>query len=128
MSDPRRIAPLSGRPDDEDDLPEPPRLRALRRLVTALTVTLILGVTTIAGALVLRITRSPEPPQAEAFDPMAVTAPAVLLPGGERITATGGAGGVLILAVEGPGGERSLLLVDGASGRVLRRVPVLAAD
>lgn len=125
MSDPRRMAASpSGRPDDEDDLPEPPRLRALRRLVTVLTVTLILGMLTIAGALAVRITR-PEPAlQATAFDPASVTAPAIRLPPGTQIIATGAAGTALLLAVEGPEGARALLVVDAASGAILRRVPV----
>ena len=37
------------------DFPEPPRLRQLRRLVTALTATLILGVITIVVLLVIRL-------------------------------------------------------------------------
>ena len=58
----QRDAKLAGRlghgatgPLADEDFPEPPRLRRLRRLVTALTVTLIVGVITIVGLLVIRL-------------------------------------------------------------------------
>ena len=45
----------------DDDFPEPPRLRRLRRLVTALTATLIAGVITIVGLLVIRLSAAAPP-------------------------------------------------------------------
>jgi len=41
-----------------DELPEPPQLRFLRRLVTTLTLAMILGVLVVTGLLVTRLSRS----------------------------------------------------------------------
>jgi len=46
-------APL--RDDEVDGFPEPANLRFLRRMVTVLTVTMIVGIAVITGALVLGI-------------------------------------------------------------------------
>jgi hypothetical protein len=131
MSDPRpprSTRPAAGQPfadrsDDDDDLPEPPRIRALRRLVTALTVASIVGVLTIAGALVVRIigpfgnTALPPPPAR-------IAAERIALPAGERITATGGNGPTLILATEAPDGTERLRIFDAATGAFLHAVTV----
>ena len=45
----------SGRDDELDDLPELANLRFLRRMVTLLTATMIVGIAVVAGALVMRI-------------------------------------------------------------------------
>jgi len=44
-----------GRDEELDDIPEPANLRFLRRMVTLLTVTMIVGIAVVAGALVMRI-------------------------------------------------------------------------
>jgi hypothetical protein len=105
---------------DEDDAPEPPRLRALRRLVTLLTASLIVGVVATAGALVIRLAR-PEP---GAFDPRAVAAERVRLPAGEAITAVGAAGAALVVATRDAGGAERLRLYDAATGALLREIAV----
>jgi len=52
----RRIHQTAPRRDDElDEIPEPANLRFLRRMVTLLTVTMIVGIAVVAGALVMRI-------------------------------------------------------------------------
>lgn len=43
------------RDGDVDDIPEPANLRFLRRLVTLLMVTMIVGISVIAGSLALRL-------------------------------------------------------------------------
>ena len=44
-----------GRDEEPDAVPEPANLRFLRRMVTLLTVTMIVGIAVVAGALVMRI-------------------------------------------------------------------------
>lgn len=52
----RRIHQSAPARDDElDGIPEPANLRFLRRMVTLLTVTMIVGIAVVAGALVMRI-------------------------------------------------------------------------
>lgn len=52
----RRIHQSAPARDDElDAIPEPANLRFLRRMVTLLTVTMIVGIAVVAGALVMRI-------------------------------------------------------------------------
>jgi hypothetical protein len=120
MSDPARSAPFNGAPlqSPDDDLPEPPRLRTLRRLVTGLTMTLIAGVAMITGALVLRI--SGGTPASVPLDPARVTADAVVLPAGQRVTATGGSGTTVMLVTQGDDGIERLLLIDGETGAIRR--------
>ena len=48
-----RNAPV--RDDEPEEFPEPANLRFLRRMVTLLTVTMIVGIAVVAGALVMRI-------------------------------------------------------------------------
>jgi hypothetical protein len=81
---------------------EPPRLRLLRRLVTALTLTLILGVITIVGLLVIRL------------GPAATAIPvpeSVRLPPGERAGAvTLGRDWVAVVTTDAEGIERIRVL------------------
>ena len=107
------------RADDGEDLPEPPPLRRLRWLVTALTLVLIVGVVIIVGALVMRIT-GPAAVQA----PPRMEAERISVPAGERITATGAATGTLIVVTEDAGGQERLRVYDAASG-ALRHVTLI---
>jgi hypothetical protein len=106
------MAPFPSDRDREDDPPEPPRLRALRRMVAVLTATLILGVVTVAGALVIRIAGAPAPPP----DPAAVTAERVALPADEAIVAVGGGPGVVIVATRDAEGRERLRVFDAGDG------------
>lgn len=65
-------------PDSGADAEEPPRLRALRRLVTLLTLTLAVGIATITGLLAWRLTTLPSGEIAAPTD--------IPLPEGERLT------------------------------------------
>ena len=108
-------------PTDDDYLPEPRNLRALRRLVTLLTATIIVGLGVVAGAMVLRLVRDPAPAPIAALDLDAAAAERLSVPPGESITAAGAAPGALILVTrDGEGAER-LRLYDAATG-ALRRV------
>jgi hypothetical protein len=90
-----------GAPDIEDR-PEPPALRRLRRLVTALTITLILGVITIVGLLVIRLAGMTPPPELPAW---------VELPPGEEATAmTLGQGWIAVVTIDARGTERIRVL------------------
>ncbi len=95
----RDIPPVLG---EEEDFPEPPRLRALRRAVTGLMVVLALGVVVIAGTVAWRLgamrPASFEIPTAEALE----------LPAGAEILALGGDGPHILVAVREAGGERLL--------------------
>lgn len=82
---------------------------------------LILGVSTVAGAMVLRIARS-EP--SAGFDPRAVTAERIALPEGETAIAAGAAPGALILATRDAEGRERLRLFDAATGAPLREIAV----
>ncbi len=80
-------------------MPEPPRLRALRRLVTVLTATMILGLLTIVVLLVIKIAQ-PTPA------PLPLP-PEISLPDGEVATAiTQGRDWFAIVSVDRDGIER----------------------
>jgi hypothetical protein len=94
--------------DDKETLPEPANLRLLRRLVTALTVVMILASVTVAVALVQRL-RVP-----------AVAVPeALALPGGARpMAVTRGPGWWAVVTRDG-----RILIFDG-SGALADEVAV----
>ena len=90
-----------------EDFPEPRRLRQLRRLVTALTATLILGVITIVVLLVIRLS---------SLDPAPGLPPEIALPPGERAEAvTLGSGWIAVVTVDAAGQER-IRVLDRATG------------
>jgi Family of unknown function (DUF6476) len=86
----------------DDDFPEPPRLRRLRQLVTALIVTLIAGVIAIVALLALRLSSG--------NDPVALP-PEVRLPAGETAGAvTLGDGWLAVVTTDGTGQQRIRVL------------------
>lgn len=95
-------------PDAFDAAPEPRRLRQLRHLVTALTLTLIVGVITVVGLLVIRLNALTPPP---------VTLPETLrLPEGESARAvTLGSDWLAVVTVDAAGRER-IRVLDRATG------------
>jgi hypothetical protein len=86
-----------------DDGPEPPRLRQLRLLVTALTLTLILGVIAIVALLVIRL---------GALGGGRVVLPdEIRLPASEKARAvTLGTDWIAVVTVDGDGQERVRVL------------------
>jgi Family of unknown function (DUF6476) len=106
----------SGASDDE--FPEPPRLRQLRWLVNALTGTLIAGVITIVGLLVIRLSQLPEPPALPAE---------IALPAGETAAAvTIGTGWVAVVTRDAEGIER-IRVLDRATGAERASVEIVPA-
>lgn len=102
---------LFPRPDDpDDDLPEPPQVRRLRLLVTALTAVMIIGMVTVSATLVMRIggLRGEQAPAVPAADHLT-------LPEGAQIQAIGqGRAGILIVTREG--GQEMLRVFDPDTG------------
>lgn len=94
-----------------EDFPEPRRLRQLRRLVTVLTATLILGVITVVVLLVIRLSSLGPPSE------MAPEMPAeIALPAGERAEAvTMGRTWIAVVTVDDAGRER-IRVLDRATG------------
>lgn len=104
---------------DPDDIPEPRRLRHLRWLVNALTITLMAGFLTIVIALVLRLTAEPPAP---------ALPDRLRLPPGETARAvTLGQGWVAVVTVDAAGAERVRVL-DAATGAPRASVPIAPAD
>jgi hypothetical protein len=104
---------------DGEDYPEPRRLRQLRRLVTALTATLIAGVITIVALLVIRLgplARGPLLPDR------------IALPAGETARAvTVGDGWLAVVTVDAEGRER-IRLLDAATGASRGITEIAPAD
>lgn len=102
-----------------DDFPEPRRLRQLRRLVTLLTATLILGVITIVVLLVIRLSALGSGPEM----PGGIT-----LPAGEKAEAvTIGTGWIAVVTVDAAGRER-IRVLDQATGAPRTVTEILPAD
>ena len=94
---------------DPDDIEEPPRLRRLRWLVTALTVVLILGVLAIAATIVMRLglgLGGAGPIVAERF----------ALPSGMEIIAVGRGEGIVLFVLRAPDGAETLRAFDDRTG------------
>jgi len=107
-----------GAADQDDDAPEPPALRRLRLLVSALMIVLIAGMITVAGALVIRLgfggATVPGPGPQTLAEPIA--AGRLTLPEGARIRAVGRAPGEVLLVTEGADGARHLRAFDAGTG------------
>jgi hypothetical protein len=104
-----------------DDLPEPPQVRRLRLLVSALMVVLIGGMLIVVAAMVIRLGVLGAPDKA-ALGP--VTAANLALPAGAEAVALGrGPGEVLILTRDAAGAE-TLRVFDAASGAEKSATPI----
>lgn len=102
--------------EEEEDLPEPPKLRFLRRMVVALTATLMVGVLAIAAAIVITVSREPAP---AAFFAGGDLAAEITLPAGEQLISAAVAGGVLTVATKAKDGTETLRLFDIETGEAL---------
>ncbi len=106
-------------------------MRALQGLVVVMGVMLVVGfgvlVITVAHRMAARAV-VPEPVQPDAVQPAAVQPTPVLahlaLPQGARIDGLTSVGDHVELLIGGPGGRQWLMLVDPASGVILRTVAV----
>lgn len=110
----------------EEDLPEPPQVRRLRRLVSGLTLASIIAVLAIAATVFIRLGLAPQAPEAM-MPPSAVTAGALSLPADERITVIGQSGGVIIAVTEDGTGALRLRRWDGETG-ALRSVTTIRRE
>jgi uncharacterized protein DUF6476 len=105
----------------DEDQPEPPRLKRLRWLVTALMVVLIVGTVVVVVSLVRGLgtldlsSTSMVPVSAEAFS---------LPAGAEAITLGRGPGEVLILTRD-PTGAETLRVFDAATGAEKSATPII---
>lgn len=113
----------AGPMDEEDgqDEIEPAPVRRLRLLVSALMIVLIVGMITVVGALVIRLSAigKPEP---EAAAP--VSAEAITLPADATVTAIGRGSGGILLVTRQPGGAEHLRIVDPETGETLSTTPI----
>lgn len=114
-------------PDDED-LPEPPQIRRLRRLVSALIVVLIAGVLIVTGTLVIRlvdrsaarVSQDGDPKVAlrDALSRPAIAADAFNLPEGNRVIALGRAAEEVLIVTRDAAGREWLHSFDAETGAV----------
>lgn len=106
---------------EEEDLPEPPKLRFLRRMVVALMTTLMVGVLAIAAAIVITVSRDRAP---QALAEGAELAESVILPAEDALLSAAVSGGVLTVATRDAGGAETLRMFDASTGAPLGAVAV----
>ncbi|MEM6676575.1 MAG: DUF6476 family protein [Pseudomonadota bacterium] len=97
--------------DDDEELPEPPQVRRLRQMVSALMIASIVGVLALAGTVVIRLGLGGEAP------PPPVAAEALSLPDGERIIAIGRTRAEVLLTTEDAAGVERLRIFDASTGK-----------
>jgi len=93
---------------------EPPRIRALRRLVTMLTLTLTFGMIAVVGLLVWRLVAVPVP----------ALPGAVALPRGERLTGYAQNPDWVVLITEAMDGRQRLHMVPAGSESIHQSVDI----
>jgi hypothetical protein len=108
-------------PEDDGDFPEPPRLRALRRMVTALTVILALGMVVIAGTVAWRLWSAAPPARP-------VEAGSLAIPAGAAITAVGASAAEILVTTRGPEGGEALRVYRRRDGALLSVTPIERTD
>ncbi len=108
----RNLPPAAG--EEEEEFPETPRLRLLRRTVMGLMVALILGVIVIAGTIAWRLGGAPA-----AAPPSVLSAETIALPAGAEIVALGGDGGLLLVVVRDSDGAERILTFRKSDGAEL---------
>lgn len=86
-------------------------MRALKILVVVMGVMLVVGFAALIAIIAGRMSRGPAAAAAHGFG-----SPAIEIPRGARIEAMTAGSGRLILALDLPGGERQLLIIDLAKG------------
>ena len=107
------------RRDDAEDWREVPQLRNLRRLVSALTAVLMIGVLAVAVTLVIRIASEPG---ARAI--AKVTAEEVSIPADAKVIAVGATASSLTVAIrDGEGGE-AVLVFHPETGALISRTAI----
>ncbi len=114
------VQPRPVRSTAEEDLPEPPQVRRLRLLVSALMVVLIGGMVVVAVTMVLRLGALNGSDAA----PGPINAAEFTLPEGAEVVSVGrGPGEVLILTRDAAGTE-TLRVFDAGSGAEKSAIPI----
>ena len=108
---------------DNDPVTEPPQFRVLRRLVTILTATLIIGVLTIAGTLVIRILMENGPAPVTSIEASEVT-----IPSDEDIIATGATASALTIVTRSSDGEERLRVFHPKTGEEVGQTVIRRAE
>lgn len=104
-------------PEDDGDFPEPPRLRALRRMVMALTAILALGMVVIAGTVAWRLWTAAPPARPVAAESLAI-------PAGATITAVGASSAEILVTTRGAEGGERLRVYRRRDGALLSVTPI----
>ena len=112
MAQPRRT---------DDDLPEPPQVRRLRRLVSLLIVVLIGGMLVVVIAMVVQLGAF-RPPAAPPPGP--VSAEGFTLPEGAEVVALGRAPGEVLILTRAAEGAETLRVFDAETGAEVSATPV----
>lgn len=121
MAQPHRDA-KPDRPGDRcEDLPEPPQVRRLRRLVSLLMLVLIGGMLVVVVAMVVRLGAFQGARQAA---PGPVSADAFALPEGAEPVALGRAPGEVLILTREPSGAETLRVFDAATGAQVSATPI----
>jgi hypothetical protein len=97
---------------DDEDLPEPPQVRRLRLLVSALMVVLIGGMVVVAVAMVLGLGALKGPDKA----PAQVSATEFILPEGAEVVSIGRGPGEVLMVTRDAAGAETLRVFDASSG------------
>lgn len=112
MTQPRRA---------DEDLPEPPQLRRLRRLVSLLILVLIGGMLVVVVAMVVQLGAFRPPPGA-GIGPVA--AESLALPKGAEPVALGRAPGQVLVITRDSVGAETLRVFDAETGAELSATPI----
>ena len=105
---------------DDEDLPEPPQVRRLRLLVSALMVVLIGGMVVVAVTMVLRLGMLGGSDSA----PAPVGAAEFTLPEGAEVVSVGRGPGEVLILTRDPAGAETLRVFDAGSGAEKSATPV----
>jgi hypothetical protein len=105
---------------DDEDLPEPPQVRRLRLLVSALMVVLIGGMVVVAVAMVLGLGALNSPDIA----PAPVSATEFTLPEGAGVVSVGRGPGEVLIVTRDLAGAETLHIFDADSGAKKSETPI----
>jgi hypothetical protein len=105
---------------DDEDLPEPPQVRRLRLLVSALMVVLIGGMVVVAVAMVLGLGALKGPDKA----PAQVSATEFTLPEGAEVVSVGRGPGEVLIVTRDAAGTETLRIFDASSGDEKSATPI----
>jgi hypothetical protein len=104
----------------EEDLPEPPQVRRLRLLVSALMVVLIGGMVVVAVTMVLRLGAL----NGSDVAPAPVNAAEFTLPEGAEVVSLGRGPGEVLILTRDPAGTETLRVFDAGSGAEKSATPI----